>query len=74
MSSGSEEVMTRLQRTEQEWWARDKAGWKPIIHRMHEYYSKKFKTDLEACLQLKPLLQMLTNRKVRERHWQLYDL
>jgi hypothetical protein len=63
-----------MQKTEQEWWHKDKIRWKPIIHRMHEYYSKKFKADVETCSQLKSLLQILTNRKVRDRHWQLYGL
>lgn len=41
---------------------------------MHEFYSKKFKNDVDTCSQLKTLLQILTNKKIRDRHWQLYGL
>lgn len=67
-------MIEKMHEREQEWWNKDKIGWKPIIHRMHEYYSKKLKTDVEVCIQLKPVIKILTNRKIRERHWQIYGL
>ncbi len=30
----------------------DKSNWKPIIHRTHDFYSKKFQTELKTYRQM----------------------
>lgn len=45
---------------------------KPVIHPTHEYFYTRFQTDLNMFRQIEPYLQILTNHKIKDRHWSLY--
>jgi hypothetical protein len=72
----SETVIAKIKTTEELWWdnTNEKSQWKPIIHHTHDYYSKKFSNEVQLCRQLQQPIQLLTNNKVKDRHWQLYRL
>ena len=46
----------------------------PVIHATHIEYTSKFAEDIKTCQRLVSILEIVTNRRIKERHWKRHNL